>query len=328
MRRRLPVFIFVVLLLTLSLSACKDSEQETVIIYTSAEDYRIEYMQHRLTEMFPHYEIIIEYMSTGNHAARLFAEGKETSCDICYDLEYGYMEQLAREGLFADISSFYDLSVYAEDAIVSNYYIPEYRNGCAIIVNTDLISEHKLDIPRSYSDLLRPEYKGLISMPSPKASGTGYAFLLARVNELGVDAAFDYFDQLTENILQYTSSGSGPVNALIAGEAAIGLGITGQAVTQINEGAPLQIVFPPEGSPYAMYGQSIVSGHEEKDAVRKVFDFLINTYSDENCENFFPERIYRNKTFEIENYPSDIVYADMSNNTVETKTSLLEKWLY
>ena len=61
-------------------------------------------------------------------------------------------------------------------------------------------------------------------------------FLKALVNSMGEEEAFAYFDKLSENILQFTSSGSGPVNSLVSGEAVIALGMTPQAVTQINEG--------------------------------------------------------------------------------------------
>ena len=49
----------------------------------------------------------------------------------------------------------------------------------------------------------------------------------------------------------------------------------------------------------------------------------------EDKELFYPEQIYKDKTFEIENYRTDIVYADMSGNTTaEEKARLLENWEY
>ena len=64
--------------------------KETVVIYSSAEDYSIEYLTQRLNEEFPEYNIIIEYLSTGNHAAKLLAEKTATECDVIHDLEYGF----------------------------------------------------------------------------------------------------------------------------------------------------------------------------------------------------------------------------------------------
>lgn len=303
------------------------NKQNQVVIYTSAESYRIEYMWERLEEEFPEYDILIEYMPTGNHAARLLAEGTESVCDIVYDLEYTYLEQLAQQGILADLSG-YDFSVFTDDVNRSSFYMAEYRNGGAIVINPAVLEKHGLDVPESYSDLLDPRYKNLISMPNPMSSGTGYMFLLAMVNKLGEEEAFDYFDSLSENILQFTSSGSGPVNALIQGEVAIGLASTGVAVNAINEGSGLEIIFFSEGSPYSLYGNAIVNGKENDPEVKAVFDFLYETYAYENCEKFFPEQIFRNVTFEVENYPSGIIYCDMSGDTAEQKDNLLSKWKY
>ena len=305
---------------------CGTSKEE-ILIYTSAEDYRIEYLNQRLAEEFPQYDVIVEYMSTGNASAKLLFEGENTQCDILWSIEYAYMEMLDAEGVFADLSD-YDMSVFVEDALQSKNYLPEYRNGGAIIVNTKVLEERGLEIPTSYEDLLKPEYKGLISMPNPKSSGTGYMFLKSLVNAWGEEEAFAYFDKLTPNILQYTSSGSGPVNALLQGEVAIGLGMTGQAVTQINEGEPLEIVFFEEGSPYSLYGEAIIKDKEMKESVREVFTFMVEEFNYEQLEMFFPEKIYANLDFEVENYPKDIVYSDMSNNSGEEKNRLLELWKY
>lgn len=327
MKKHSAIFIFVLILaIIFQISGCK-SGKEKIIIYTSAESYRIEYMWERLEEEFPEYDILIEYMPTGNHAARLFAEGTESVCDIVYDLEYTYLEQLAREGILADLSA-YDFSVFTDDVNQSRFYMAEYRNGGAIVINTEKFEKLGLEVPDSYEDLLNPEYKNLISMPNPMSSGTGYMFLLAMVNELGEEEAFEYFDKLAENVLQFTSSGSGPVNALVQGEVAIGLTSTGIAVNAINDGTALDIIYFEEGSPYALYGQAMIAGKDKRQAVKEVYDFLYETYAYENCEKFFPERIFKDITFEVENYPSDIVYCDMSKDTMENKEYLLSKWKY
>ena len=315
-----------ILILMLSLVGC-GSSKEKILIYSSGEDYKIEYMNQRFQEEFPEYEIIIEYISTGNHAAKLLSEGMQTDCDITHDMEYGYLEQLDQNNILADLSE-YSTEIYVEDVIQSANYLPEVRNGGAVVVNTKVLEEKGLSVPQTYEDLLKPEYKGLVSMPNPKSSGTGYMFLKSLVNAWGEEEAFQYFDKLNENILQYTSSGSGPINALVQEEAAIGLGMINQAVIQINEGQPLRILSFNEGHPYAMYGQAIINGKEERTAVKEVFDFMINTLNYENVEKFFPEKIYKNIDYKIENYPEDIKYSDMSNNNIDEKNRLLDRWIY
>lgn len=326
------IVLMVMMAAMLGLSGCGSketaSDNKKVLIYSSAEEYRIEYMQKRLNEQFPDHDIVIEYMSTGNLAAKLKAESTKTQADIIQELEYGYLDQLKDN--FAVLSD-YDPSIFVDDMRDSdNKYLPEYRNGGCITVNTEVLQKKGLPEPTGYQDLLRPEYKGLISMPSPKSSGTGYMFLKNLVNVWGEEEAFQYFDALSANILQFTSSGSGPVNALVQGEAAIGLAMIGQSVTEINKGAPLKILFFEEGAPCAFYGMTILKGKENRPAVKDVFNFFYTTLNREDKQLFYPEKVYKDTDYIrlIENYPTDIPYGNMSNNTPEEKTRLLEKWAH
>ncbi len=329
MKKRLISLLSLMLigcLLIATLCSC-DSGKEKIVIYTSIEDYVVEDLIGRLNEQFPDYDITIEYMSTGTHASKLLAEKESTNCDITYDLEYAYLAQLDANGLLADLSE-YDKSIYADDLVASENYIPHLRSGGCIIVNTKVLEDKGLAEPTSYEDLLKPEYKGLISMANPKSSGTGYMFLKSLVNTWGEEEAFEYFDKLTENVLAYTSSGSGPVNALVQGEVAIGLGMTSQTVIQINDGAPLKVLYFEEGSPYTIYGQGIIKGKEERECVKEVFDFMIKTYGYEYNEKFGPEKLFKDKDYKMDNYPTGIKYSDMKNNTIEEKERLLALWKY
>ena len=40
------------------------------------------------------------------------------------------------------------------------------------------------------------------------------------------------------------------------------------------------------------------------------------------------EKIYKDIDYKMDNYPENITYSDMSNNGVEEKERLLEKWVY
>ncbi len=324
MKKLLSLLLVTVLFATL---LCGCSSKEKIVIYTSVEDYVIEDLDARLKEQFPNYEIVIEYMSTGTHAAKLLAEKADTECDIIYDLEYAYLAQLDENDILADLSD-YDKGIYYDDLVESENYIPHLRSGGAIILNTKVLSDNNLPEPTCYEDLLKPEYKDLISMPNPKSSGTGYMFLKSLANTWGEKEAFEYFDKLTENVLAYTESGSGPVTALLQDEVAIGLGMTAQSVIQINDGASFKIVYFEEGSPFTVYGQSIVKGKETKESVKEVFDYLVNTYGYIYNEKFGPEKLFKDKNYVLENFPQNIVYSDMKNNTIEEKERLLALWKY
>jgi iron(III) transport system substrate-binding protein len=329
---RRPVFraLVAVVLVLAALVSCGNSgaESKRVIIYTSTEDFRTEHMQELLKEKFPDYDIVLEVLSTGNHAAKIKAEGSATEADILLNLETGYMESL--QDVFADLSSF-DTSPFLPELVpASKKFLPWDKSSGAIVINRTKLAELGLAVPASYQDLLNPAYKGLISMPNPKSSGTGYMFLVSLINAWGEDAAFAYFDGLAENILQFTTSGSGPVNALIQGEVAIGLGMTLTATQAINSrGVPLEMTFFAEGAPSITTGMAIIKGKETRPIVKEVFEFSMTTLVREDKELYCPEPIFIDQPNNIPNYPRNIPYADMAGvYDQDLKARLLERWQY
>ena len=289
--------------------SCKKESNE-VLIFTSMEDFRIEYLQKRLNEQFPQYKVIVNYMTTGSLAAKLKAEGTVSDCDIIGELDSTSLESLLDS--LADLSS-YDSSAFLDELVPAHKkYLPFERTSGCIIISEDFLAARNLPVPQSYMDLIKPEYRGVLSMPNPKSSGTGYFFLKNLVNVWGENAAFEYFDRFADNVLQFTSSGSGPINALIQGEAGIALGMTFSAVNIINtRELPLRIIYFEEGSPWTTYGMGIVKGKESRQAVREVFEFYAITLNREDKELFAPEQIFKVQVNNIPNYPRDVKAADM-----------------
>ena len=246
------------------------------------------------------------------------------------------LHPVVRDILHMGLYQIYELDKIPDSAAVNESVslVKKYNKNprAASLVNGVLRSAVRtkgtLKEPTSYADLLNPIYKGLISMPDPKASGTGYMFYLSLVNTWGVEVALPYFDRLAENVLSFTSSGSGPVNALVGKEVAIALGMTAHAVQEINNGENLEILFFDQGSPYSLYGQGIIAGNETDEAVVEVFKYLAGELTVELCANFYPEKIFADTDFTLENFPQNIHYADMSNNTPERKAELLAKWMH
>lgn len=316
------------LLLSGAMASCKKADNAGVIIYTSTEDFRTEHMQKLLKEKFPNYSITLQVLSTGNHAAKLKAEGTQTEAEIILNLETGYLEGL--QDIMADLSS-YDLSAFLPELIPpSKRFLPWDKSSGAIVINRSRLQSAGLPVPASFQDLLNPVYKGQISMPNPKTSGTGYMFLVSLINAWGEDAAFKYFDGLAQNILQFTTSGSGPVNALIQGEVSIGLGMTLTAVNAINtRGVPLELIFFAEGAPSITTSFGIIKGKESRPIVKEVFEFAMTKLVGDDKELFCPEPVMVNQPNNIANYPKIIPYARMDGvYDLVLKERLLAKWKY
>ena len=303
--------------------------KESIVICASSEQFRNDELQKQLNERFPDKNIIVMYMSTGKAAAKVFAEGTGTEIDILVGLETGYMNKISDQ--LADISGLSTLP-YTEGltpADNGNRWVTWEKQAGAIIVNTEVLARYGLEAPKTYEDLLKPEYKGLVAMPDPKSSGTGYFFYKSWTNTMGTDGALEFVDKLYSNIKQFTESGSGPIKLLKQGEVAIGLALTFQAVSEINDGQPLEIIFPETGSPYSLTGTAMIGGREVRDDVVEVYEFIINEFLIYDKENFSPEKIYEGQINKIENYPQNIVYADMTGiQEIAEKERLLALWKY
>ena len=329
MRNVKSFFNFFIFILAISINVISCKNNNTIVIYSCAEDYRNDFYLTELEEKFPEINFVLDYQGSGAAAAKLKAEGNDTQGDILLSWDFTYLDMLT--DYLADLS-YFDYSIFLDDMKVpSKKYVGEYRNSGAIVINTELLVEKGLTAPTSYQDLIKPEFKELLSMPNPKSSGTGYMFLKNLVNTWGEEKAFEYFDEFAKNVVQFTSSGSGPMNALVQKEAIVALGMTGQAVTMINEGAPLKILFFEEGAPCSLYGHAMTKKAESKenyDKIKEVFDYLVKNVTPACDAAFFPEQVFVGREFLLPNYPENIPYGNMSNNTTEEKTRLLEKWKY
>ncbi len=303
--------------------------KESIIICSSAEQFRNDALQEMLNEKFPDKNIIVMYMPTGKAASKVLVEGEKSEIDIVMALETGYMNKISHN--LADISGKSNIQ-YVEGLSPENNknkWVTWEKQAGAIIVNREILDKHGLEAPTSYEDLLKPEYKDLIAMPDPKSSGTGYFFYKSWVNEWGDDATLEYVDKLYKNLKQFTESGSGPIKMLKQGEIAIGLALTFQAVSEMNDGQPFEIIYPEQGSPYSLTGTGIVKGHDKKDGVSEVYDFIINEFLVYDKENFSPETIYEGQSNKMPNYPVDIKYANMDGiQNDKEKERLLKQWKY
>jgi len=304
-------------------------EKESIVICSSAEQFRNDEMQKQLNEKFPDKNIIVTYMSTGKAATKVYSEGKSTEIDILVGLETGYMNKISKN--LADVSGLSRIE-YVDGLTVednNNLWVTWERQAGAIIVNKTVLEKYNLDAPTSYEELLDEKYKGLIAMPDPKSSGTGYFFYKNWINLWGDEATLSYVDKLYGNLKQFTESGSGPIKMLKQGEVAVGLALTFQAINEINSDWPFEVIYPETGSPYSLTGTSIIKGHEGKESVKEVFDFIVNEFFVYDKENYSPESVFVGQKNLIENYPQNIHYADMTGIADDKeKERLLDLWKY
>jgi iron(III) transport system substrate-binding protein len=96
----------------------------------------------------------------------------------------------------------------------------------------------KLQAPKSWADLLKPEYKGEVQMANPASSGTAYTMIATLVQIMGEDKAFDYLKSLHKNISTYTRSGTAPIKAAARGETMVSISFVHDVTTEAIRAFP------------------------------------------------------------------------------------------
>ena len=141
--------------------------------------------------------------------------------------------------------------------------------------NKEWLEEKGLDPPTSWDDLLKPEYKDEICVAHPATSGAAYTVLSQTVQRLGTDAGFEYLKELDKNILVYTKAGAAPFTNAGLGECGVAIGYSDNAQTVIDQGYPLVVSYPEEGTGYEVGGAGIIQGAKHLDEAKLFIEFAL-----------------------------------------------------
>ncbi|MDR1978691.1 MAG: ABC transporter substrate-binding protein [Synergistaceae bacterium] len=171
----------------------------------------------------------------------------------------------------------------AADSIPAKYRDPEnywtglYIGPISFCMNTKRAEELKLEMPRSWADLLKPEYAKRVRVAHPSTSGTAYNMVttVIRINGGDEDKAFEYLKKLDNSIEQYSRSGSAPGKSCAIGEIPIAIGYLHDQVKLKVEGAPVELVIPSDGTGFETASMSLIKGGPDPLNAKKLYDWVL-----------------------------------------------------
>ena len=258
----------IVLVLVLGLAAA-----QTLTIYSSVDE---ENAQKILSAFTADTGIAVNmvFLSSGPALSRIEAERNNPQADVWFGAPSENHVLAKDRGLTQPYVSANADALVGEFKDAEGYWHAIYTNPLALGVRTDVLTERGLDVPRTWEDLTDPGYRGLIQMPSVQSSGTAYAVLLTMIELYGEEAAFDYMRRLDPNVQTYTQSGTAPSGALGIGETVIGLQFSPGFLRLVDEGFPVEVVFPAEGVGYEVAAMSILAGARNLEAAQALVDWM------------------------------------------------------
>jgi len=157
---------------------------------------------------------VISFGSMGDVLARLIAEKNAPKADVVIGLNPQQLQKAIKENLLQKYRATNSKNLVYKGFI--NDYGTVYDYGAlAMIYNIEKIKNP----PKSFKDLLKPEYKGKFVLIDPRTSSTGLTFLMWTIAALGEDGAMDFWKEVKKNVLTFTSGWSAAFKMLETGEA-------------------------------------------------------------------------------------------------------------
>ena len=216
---------------------------------------------------------------SGEALAQLIAEKDNPKTDIWFGGTGDPHLQAAEQGLTLEYKSpnLTQLYPWAQQQAQQSGYktVGIYMGPLGFGYNTELLAKKKLPAPKTWADLLKPEYKGDIQVANPASSGTAYTMIATLVQMMGEDKAFDYLKSLHKNVGQYTRSGTGPIKAVARGETAVSISFVHDAPQERMQGFPVETVTPSEGTGAEIGSMSIIKGARNMEQAKKFYEWAL-----------------------------------------------------
>ena len=172
-----------------------------------------------------------------------------------------------------------------------------YATSCAwteaIGYNTNLVKRE--DAPKSYADLLDPKWQGKMVKAHPGYSGAilTTTFLLAR------DLGWPYLEKLAQQKIMQVQSAADPPKKILLGERAVMAdGNDYNLVLLKDQGKPVEVVYPSEGSPLIIVPSGIFRSAPNPNAARLFQSFFFSAEAQQMLVDVFAHRSFHGEVKE------------------------------
>ncbi len=231
--------------------------------------------------------------NSGQSLAALIAEKANPVADVTY-----LGGQVGPQARAAEVLTPYkpqrwnDIPVSLKDP--DGYWFTIHSGTLGLFVNTAALRGKP--VPRSWKDLLKPEYKGLVGYLNPASAAVGQVGVIAVALAMGgsydnLDPAIAFFKQLQSN--QPIVPTQTAYARVLSGEIPILLDYDFNAYrAKYTDKAPVEFVIPQEGSQQLPYVMGLVAKGPNPEQGKKVLDFVLSDEGQRHWGNAFLRPVF------------------------------------
>lgn len=244
---------------------------ENLTLYTSQPDADAAKTVEAFRKVNPDVEVQVYRSGTSDILTKLAAEfsAGASQADVLLIADAVSMEGLKKQG---------KLQAY-EKANVEGFAADSYDKdktyfGSKLITTGIAYNTAASSKPEHWADLAKPEYKGMLVMPSPLYSGAAAYMLSGFAGK--PDLGWDYFEKLKANETVSVRGNGAVLKSVASGEKPYGILVDFMALNAKAKGSPVEFVFPSEGVPAVTEPVAIMSSAKNLPAAQKFVDFILS----------------------------------------------------
>lgn len=269
---------------------------QKVVFYSNADDEVIEVIESVLKDKGYEGKYIFQGLGTSELGGKMLAEGKNIEADFMTMASYYVDSAQAKNKMFKDLD--FEVKSLAKFSPVA---APTTSQEGSIFVNTNVMKEKNLPMPKSLKDLANPIYKGMLSVADINSSSTAWLFMQAIVDSYGTgEEGKKILTDIYKNAgAHIESSGSGPIKKVRAGEVAIGFGLRHQAVADKKKGLPIDYIDPTEGNYSLIEVISVVDKGEKTNPLAMEMVKCIVDNARPGLMEYYPNAVYQGEKSDV-----------------------------
>jgi iron(III) transport system substrate-binding protein len=258
-----------------------------LMLYTSQPDRDAQRTVAAFRRKNPGVDVEIFRSGTTEVMSKLMAEiaAGQPRADVLLIADALSMERLKAAGQLqaypeADVSEF-PPDAYDKD---KTYF------GTKLITTGIIVNRQAPSRPRSWADLLKPDAKGQVVLPSPLYSGAAAIHMAALRGDPALGP--DYYEKLAKNGAVALRGNGAVLNAVAGGQKMYGIIVEFMAMNAKAKGSPVDFVFPVEGVSIVTEPTAILRGAGNPAAARAFVDFVLSKEGQRVAatQGYFPAR--------------------------------------
>lgn len=253
------------------------NEQRPLVIYAVVTDYA-ETLGHAFSKRYNIPVRVIPMFGSGDALVRLRHEAESPKADVWLGGSVFSHAQGAYQGLTQAFqpTTYGELLPRFRDPLGASRVTGLYVGVLGLVVNTDYLKANGVALPKSWHDLISPDYRGMIGMKSPVISGTAYTTIATLVSIMGENQAFCYLRELHKNNSGYQQ---GLTQRTISGQLGITITFLHEIIRLGSEkNTHIQLIIPEEGTGYEIGGISLVNNRHNTKSAQQFINFATSQF--------------------------------------------------